>query len=441
MREERIAVVGLGYVGLPLAVAFANDNLHRRPAVVLPAVIGYDINEARIDALRRCADATGEVSNFDLQGLLAGPAAISFTNNPTQLHDATCIIITVPTPVTDAKVPDLTLIERAAEMVGRHLARGTVVVLESTVYPGVTEGVVVPIIERASSMRCGRDWFVGYSPERINPGDRAHRINVVVKVVAGMDATTTERLAAIYGTICTVHRAPSIKVAEAAKVFENVQRDLGIAAVNELARICHLLRISVFDVLDAARTKWNFNDYRPGLVGGHCIGVDPHYLAHCAQEHGYHPEVILSGRRVNDAMPIHVADRVLKGLIATSRPIRGARVLVLGLTFKPNVPDTRNSKVRDVIARLREFRMEVLAHDPLLPIGALDDGFHIENLEKLDHADIVDGIVIATLHDEFSAISLEQFQRILRIPNVVFDVSGHFAKTLRGAPGITYDTF
>jgi UDP-N-acetyl-D-galactosamine dehydrogenase len=324
--------------------------------------------------------------------------------------------------------------------VGRHLKSGAVIVLESTVYPGVTEEVLVPRIERVSGRRCGSDWFIGYSPERINPGDREHTIDKVVKVVAGMDAATTDRLAAIYGTICAagVHRATSIKVAEAAKAFENVQRDLGIAAVNELALICARLGIPTTDVLAAAGTKWNFVPYQPGLVGGHCIGVDPYYLAHRAARAGYHPEVILAGRRVNDAMAGHVADCMLEGLIAAGKPVKGSRVLVLGLTFKANVPDTRNSKVRDVIARLRRFHVDVIAHDPLLSTTEVSDGFGVRNIATLEGLEPVDGIVVATLHQQFRTLTRADFTTLLRAPGVVVDVSAHFAGQLVGVPDITY---
>lgn len=429
MSQETIAVVGLGYVGLPLATAFAQKG----------PVIGIDINAERVRTLTHGHDATGEVDDAMLAALLHD-RRIAFTTSTLPLREATFIIITVPTPITDAKVPDLTAIEAAADLIGSCLRPGAVVVLESTVYPGVTEEVLVPRIERASKRRCGSDWFIGYSPERINPGDREHTIDKVVKVVAGMDAATTERIAQAYGTICVagVHRASSIKVAEAAKVFENVQRDLGIAAVNELALICARLGIATAEVLGAAETKWNFVRYRPGLVGGHCIGVDPYYLAHRAARAGYHPEVILAGRRVNDAMASHVADLLLEGLIAAGKPVKSSRVLVLGLTFKPNVPDTRNSKVRDVIARLRRFHVEVIAHDPLLDGEAINDGFSVRNAASLDGLEPVDGIIIATLHDAFRDLTPDAFRRLLRTPGVVVDVSSHFAAPLAGVPEIDY---
>ncbi len=431
MEHETIAVVGLGYVGLPLAAAFAR--------VDGASVIGFDINTRRIGELIEGRDRTGEIDEATLQSLLT-KGRIAFTANPEELRAASFIVITVPTPITDANVPDLTPVEHAADTVGEYLRAGAVVVLESTVYPGVTENILVPRIVRISGLRCGIDWFVGYSPERINPGDRDHRIDTVVKIVSGMDATTTERIAKVYETICAagVHRAPSIKVAEAAKVFENVQRDLGIAAVNELALICARLGIPTHAVLDAAGTKWNFVPYRPGLVGGHCIGVDPHYLATCAQQFGYHPEVILAGRRVNEAMAGHVADLMLEGLITAGKPVRGSRVLALGLTFKPNVPDTRNSKVRDIIARLRRFHVEVVAHDPMLSDEEINGGFGVRNITSLDAIEPVDGIVIATLHDAFRGLTGDAFRKLLVAPGVVVDVSSHFAAQLSGQPLITY---
>lgn len=426
---EAIVVVGLGYVGLPLATAFAQKG----------PVIGIDINAERVRALTRGHDATGEVDDATLAELIQR-RSIAFTTSMLPLREATFVIITVPTPITDAKVPDLSAIEAAADLIGPCLQQGAVVVLESTVYPGVTEDILAPRIERMSRLRCGHDWHIGYSPERINPGDRDHAIDKVVKVVSGMDGATAERIARTYGAICTagVHRAPSIKVAEAAKVFENVQRDLGIAAVNELALICARLGIHTADVLAAAGTKWNFVPYRPGLVGGHCIGVDPHYLATCAQQHGYHPEVILAGRRVNEAMAGHVADLMLEGLNAVGKLPKQSRVLVLGLTFKANVPDTRNSKVRDVIARLRRFYVDVVAHDPLLSDAEVNDGFGVRNAASLAEIEPVDGIIVAVLHDAFRVLGRADVERLLRAPSVVVDVSSHFADTLAGVPELDY---
>ncbi|MBI4449444.1 nucleotide sugar dehydrogenase [Candidatus Uhrbacteria bacterium] len=430
MESETIAVVGLGYVGLPLAAAFARAGF---------PVVGFDVNAERVSALSHGHDGTGEVDDAVL-AVLREERRITFTTATLPLSEASVVIITVPTPITDAKVPDLSAIEMAADFIGPRLRSGAVVVLESTVYPGVTEEVLVPRIERTSGKRCGVDWFVGYSPERINPGDRQHTIDTVVKIIAGMDGATTERLASVYGAICAagVHRAPSIMAAEAAKVFENIQRDLGIAAVNELALICARLRIPTADVLAAARTKWNFVDYRPGLVGGHCIGVDPHYLAHRAQELGYHPEVILAGRRVNEAMAGHVADLMLEGLIAAGKLVKESRVLILGLTFKANVPDTRNSKVRDVIARLRRFHVDVVAHDPLLNHTEAMNGFGVRNIAEARQLEPVDGIVVATLHDAFRGLSAAAFHDLLRKPGVVVDVSSHFAAQLSGHPDIAY---
>lgn len=428
-QQETIAVVGLGYVGLPLATAFAQKG----------PVIGIDINMERVRTLTHGHDATGEVDDATLAALLYD-RRIAFTTSPLPLREATFVIITVPTPITPAKVPDLSAIESAADLIGPCLREGAVVVLESTVYPGVTEDVLVPRIERASKRRCGSDWFVGYSPERINPGDHEHTVGTVVKVVSGMDAATTDRIAKTYGMICAagVHRAPSIKVAEAAKVFENVQRDLGIAAVNELALICARLGIRTADVLAAAETKWNFTRLYPGLVGGHCIGVDPHYLATCAQQLGYHPEVILAGRRVNEAMAGHVADLMLEGLNAVGKLPKQSRVLVLGLTFKANVPDTRNSKVRDVIARLRRFHVDVIAHDPLLSGTEAHDGFGVRNIASLAEVDPVDGIIVAVPHDAFRTLGRADIKRLLRAPSVVVDVPSHFANALAGVPELDY---
>jgi UDP-N-acetyl-D-galactosamine dehydrogenase len=428
-QKETIAVVGLGYVGLPLVTAFARTHA---------PVIGVDINPERIRMLTHGHDVTGEVADATLNELLR-EQRIAFTPSPIPLREATFVIITVPTPITDAKVPDLSAIESAADLIGPCLREGAVVVLESTVYPGVTEDVLVPRIERVSKRKCGSDWFVGYSPERINPGDREHTIDKVTKVVAGMDPSVTERIAAVYGTICPrIHRAPSIQTAEAAKVFENVQRDLGIAAVNELALICARLGLATDEVLAAARTKWNFVDYRPGLVGGHCIGVDPHYLAYRSQQLGYHPEVILAGRRVNEAMAGHVTDLMLEGLITAGKLVRGSRVLVLGCTFKANVPDTRNSKVRDIIARLQRFHVDVVAHDPLLSGTEVNGGFGVCNITSLVNLEPVDGIIVAVLHDMFRLLGHADFMRLLRAPGVVVDVPSHFAAALVSTPDLRY---
>src|SRR6266699_1918367 len=347
-----VAVVGLGYVGLPLAVAFGKH----RPTV------GYDLSREKIENLQRRVDATGELSATELEEA----RFLRVTQDPVELGHAEFIIVAVPTPINAARQPDLAPLESASVTVGRHLKPGATVIYESTVYPGATEEVCVPILEKQSGMRWRQDFHVGYSPERINPGDREHSFASIVKVVSGDDPETLEKVADLYASVVKpgVHRVSSIRVAEAAKVIENTQRDLNIAFVNELAIIFVKLGLDTVEVLNAAGTKWNFQHFRPGLVGGHCIGVDPYYLTHKAELVGYHPEVILAGRRINDGMGAHIARKTVQQMILAGRNIKGARVNVLGVTFKENCPDVRNSKVIDIIHELHEFGVETFVHDP-----------------------------------------------------------------------------
>lgn len=351
--EPVVAVVGLGYVGLPLAVAFGR---------VLPT-IGYDQNAAKIRHYRSRQDPTGEVTAEEF----ASAQRIMFSDDPAVLAQADLIVMAVPTPIDKAHNPDLRMLLEASRTVGRHMKRGTTVIYESTVYPGCTEEDCVPVLEAASGMRWKQDFFVGYSPERINPGDREHRLETIVKVVSGDTPETLERVADLYSRVVRagIHRAPSIKVAEAAKVIENTQRDLNIALVNELAIIFERLGIDTLSVLEAAGTKWNFLPFRPGLVGGHCIGVDPYYLTYKAETVGYHPQVVLAGRRINDSMGKYVAEQTVKQMIKGGHPIKGDDVIVLGLTFKENCPDLRNSKVIDVVRELESFGCRVHVHDPV----------------------------------------------------------------------------
>src|SRR4051812_14143792 len=348
-----VAIVGLGYVGLPVAVAFGRQR----------RTIGYDLSRKRIDNLKGLLDATGEVSTADLMEAKHFEA----TADPAELAKADFIIVAVPTPINAARQPDFSPLESASEIVGRHMKAGATVIYESTVYPGATEEVCVPILEKNSGMRWRQDFHVGYSPERINPGDKEHCFSKILKVVSGDDAETLEKVAELYASVVKagVYRASSIRVAEAAKVIENTQRDLNIAFVNELAIIFEKLGLDTMEVLKAAGTKWNFLPFRPGLVGGHCIGVDPYYLTHKAELLGYHPEVILAGRRINDGMGSHIARKAVQQMIHAGRNIKGARVTVLGLTFKEDVPDIRNSKVIDIIRELHEYGVEVMIHDPL----------------------------------------------------------------------------
>ncbi|HEX6267666.1 MAG TPA: nucleotide sugar dehydrogenase [Burkholderiales bacterium] len=383
-----VAVVGLGYVGLPVAVAFGKE----RPTV------GYDLSGKRVDSLRGMVDMTGEVATEEL--MLA--KHLRPTADAAELARAEFVIVAVPTPINAARQPDLRPLQLASETVGRHMKPGATVIYESTVYPGATEEVCVPILEKHSGMRWRQDFHVGYSPERINPGDREHAFTRILKVVSGDDADTLDKVAALYGSVVKagVYRAPSIKVAEAAKVIENTQRDLNIAFVNELAIIFEKLGLDTMEVLKAAQTKWNFLPFRPGLVGGHCIGVDPYYLTHKAELAGYHPEVILAGRRINDGMGSHIARKTVQQMIHAGRNIKGARVNILGLTFKENVPDIRNSKVIDIIRELHEFGVHTFVHDPL----ALAEDALMEYGVRLctwDDLPAADALVLAVAHRRF----------------------------------------
>ena len=404
-----IAVVGLGYVGLPLAVEFGK---------IYPT-IGFDLSQAKIDAYRRGVDPTGEVSREDL----AAAKGLEVTTDPTQLTRADFIVVAVPTPVDEAHQPDFSPLLGASESVGKNLRRGAIVVFESTVYPGATEEICVPVIERHSGMKWQRDFFVGYSPERINPGDREHTLTRITKVVSGDTPETLERVATVYGSVIKagVYRASSIKVAEAAKVIENTQRDLNIALMNELALIFHKIGIDTTDVLKAAGTKWNFLPFRPGLVGGHCIGVDPYYLTHKADKLGYHPQVILAGRRINDGMGKYVAEQTVKHMIQKGFPVKDAKVTVLGLTFKENCPDLRNSRVIDVINELRSYGADVSVHDPVAdPAEAVHEyGVTLTPWDELPRAQ---AIVAAVAHREFNARPLDDLVAKLVPGGVYADV-------------------
>jgi UDP-N-acetyl-D-galactosamine dehydrogenase len=383
-----VAVVGLGYVGLPVAVAFGRV----RPTV------GYDVSKRRVQNLRHHVDATGEVAAAEL----AAAKALRITDAPGDLAQADFIIVAVPTPINAARQPDLSPLESASETVGRYMKRGAVVIYESTVYPGATEEVCVPILERASGMRWKQDFHVGYSPERINPGDTQHHFRNILKVVSGDDADTLAKVAALYGSVVSagVYPASSIRVAEAAKVIENTQRDLNIAFVNELAIIFEKMGLDTSEVLKAAATKWNFLPFRPGLVGGHCIGVDPYYLTHKAELLGYHPQVILAGRRINDGMGPHIARKAVQQMIHAGRNIKGAKVNVLGMSFKEDVPDIRNSKVIDIIRELHEFGVETFVHDPA---ASAEDALHEYGVRLTDWDSLpaADGLILAVAHRHY----------------------------------------
>ena len=393
-RLAAVAVVGLGYVGLPVAVAFGRE----RPT------IGYDLSRRRIENLRHHVDVTGEVSGEELRA--ARQLAVSHA--PADLAAADFVIVAVPTPINAARQPDLAPLESASETVGRYLKRGAVVIYESTVYPGATEEVCVPLLEKASGLRWQHDFHVGYSPERINPGDRQHCFENIRKVVSGDDLETLEKVAELYGSVVKagVYRASSIRVAEAAKVIENTQRDLNIAFVNELAIIFDKMGLDTREVLEAASTKWNFLPFRPGLVGGHCIGVDPYYLTHKAELLGYHPEVILAGRRINDGMGSHIARKTVQQMIHAGRNIKGAKVNVLGLTFKEDVPDLRNSKVIDILRELREFGIETFVHDPA---ASAEDALREYGvpLADWDALPAADALILAVAHRRYLELPRE----------------------------------
>jgi UDP-N-acetyl-D-galactosamine dehydrogenase len=404
-----VAVVGLGYVGLPLAVEFGKK--HR--------TIGFDLSERKVDAYRRHVDPTGEVSTEELKAA----AGLELSTDPSALAAADFIIVAVPTPVDDAHSPDFRPLISASALVGKHLKRGATVVFESTVYPGATEEVCIPVIEQHSGMQWKKDFFVGYSPERINPGDKQRTLTKITKVVAGDTPQTLALVADIYGSVVAagVHRASSIKVAEAAKVIENTQRDLNIALVNELAIIFHQVGIDTLEVLEAAGTKWNFLPFRPGLVGGHCIGVDPYYLTYKAETIGYHPQVILSGRKINDGMGKYVAEQTVKRMILGGFSIKAESVIVLGLTFKENCPDTRNSRVVDVIRELQSFGANVFIHDPVAdPAEAEHEyGLHLTAWNDLPRAA---AIVAAVGHSDFARRPLEDFLTKLAPNGIYVDV-------------------
>jgi len=422
--DRTIAVIGLGYVGLPLAAAFGRKG----------RVIGFDVDPKRVDELRSGRDRTGELSSADLSDV-----QVEFTSDEADLRKADCHIVAVPTPIDGTNRPDLSKLVRASEIIGRNLRRGAIVVYESTVYPGVTEEVCVPALERVSGMTCGRDFKVGYSPERINPGDHEHTIERIPKVVAGMDEETLDIVAAVYGEIVEVgvYRAASIKTAEAAKIIENTQRDLNIALMNELAMIFHRLGLDTAAVLDTAATKWNFLRFTPGLVGGHCIGVDPYYLTHKAEAVGYHPQMILAGRRINDGMGKYVAEQTVKLLIHQEVNVRQARVAILGLAFKEDVPDIRNSKVVDIVRELADYGVRAIVHDPLAsPDDAQREyGIRLESADALDGADAV---ILAVPHRAFREKGPDWIRSLLRRSDrgVVMDVKSAFGK--EDFPGTAY---
>jgi len=413
LRNCRIGVVGLGYVGLPLAVEFGKHF----------ETIGFDVKPERVAQLRKGRDHTLEVSRAELRAA----QRLSFTTDLTRLRRCQVFIVTVPTPIDGYKRPDLTPLVRASESVGAVLGKGAVVIYESTVYPGCTEEVCVPILEHISGLKFNRDFFAGYSPERINPGDKEHRLTTIRKVTSGSTPEVADFVDQLYGTIVTAgtHKTSSIRVAEAAKVIENTQRDVNIALINELALIFKRLGIDTEEVLNAAGSKWNFLPFRPGLVGGHCIGVDPYYLTHKAQEIGYHPEMILAGRRLNDNMALHVAEQIMRLMAAKRIHVKGARVLVLGITFKENCPDIRNSKVADVVRELDKQGAEVEIYDPWASPAECRHEYGLVPVREL-RAHRYDAAVVAVAHREFRALGAHGVRRLCRRKHVLYDIKHVF---------------
>ncbi|EFO34002.1 VI polysaccharide biosynthesis protein VipA/tviB [Roseibium sp. TrichSKD4] len=419
--QKKIAVVGLGYVGLPLAVEFGRKR----------NVVGFDISERRIKELSLGNDSTLEVTAEDLMAA----ELLSFASNKQAIADCEIYIVTVPTPIDDAKRPDLRPLVKASETVGSVLKRGDIVVYESTVYPGATEEVCVPVLEAASGLKFNEDFFCGYSPERINPGDKERRLPNITKITSGSTPEVAEEIDQLYSEIIVAgtHKAGSIRVAEAAKVIENTQRDLNIALMNELSLIFQRMGIDTLEVLEAAGTKWNFLPFRPGLVGGHCIGVDPYYLTHKAQEVGYHPEVILAGRRINDKMPTHVADETIKLMLKKGKPVLGQKVLVLGLAFKENCPDLRNSKVCDLISALKVYHVDVDVYDPWIDVDEARHEYGLECLGSEPESGQYAAIVLAVGHRQFIEYGINRIRSFGQSNAVVYDVKG--ALPLNGIDG------
>lgn len=410
-RREKLSVVGLGYVGMPIAVSFSKKI----------NVIGYDLNEKKIETYLRGIDPTKEVGDEQIKN-----CNVLFTSDETKLKEAKFHIVAVPTPVNSDHTPDLTAIEGASTILGRNLVKGSIVVFESTVYPGVTEDVCVPILERESGLKCGSDFKVGYSPERINPGDKIHRLETITKIVSGMDEETLNIVAKVYELVVEagVHRAESIKVAEAAKVIENSQRDINIAFMNELSIIFNKMNIDTKSVLKAAGTKWNFLDFYPGLVGGHCIGVDPYYLTFKAEELGYHSQIILSGRRINDDMGRYVAENCVKNLIAADKTVKGAKVAILGFSFKENCPDTRNTRIIDIVSELNAYGIDPIIVDPVADGDEAKRLYAIE-LASMEELRKVDAVILAVAHDQFKDISIEQMSSLFADgKKVLIDIKG-----------------
>lgn len=426
--DEKLALVGLGYVGMPIAVAFSKKV----------KVVGFDLNAKKIELYKNGIDPTNEVGNEAVKN-----CSVEFTADESKLKEARFIIVAVPTPVNDDHTPDLTPVEGASKIVGRNLTKGSVVVYESTVYPGVTEDICVPILEKESGLKCGTDFKIGYSPERINPGDKVHRLETITKIVSGMDDETLDTVAKTYELVVKagVHRAESIKVAEAAKVIENSQRDINIAFMNELSIIFNKMGIDTKSVLEAAGTKWNFLKFYPGLVGGHCIGVDPYYLTYKAEEMGYHSQIILSGRRINDDMGKYVAENTVKNLIKADVPVKNAKVAILGFTFKENCPDTRNTKIIDIYNELREYGITPVIADPK---ADADEAKRLYGIEFIDINDIknCDAVILAVAHEQFKNLGQADFDKMFKSgrneEKVLVDIKGLLSRKEYEKAGYKY---
>lgn len=410
-KEEKLSLIGLGYVGMPIAVAFSRRL----------DVIGYDLNEKKIEMYRSGIDPTNEVG-----GQVISSCGVDFTSDERRLKEAKFHIVAVPTPVNSDHTPDLSPVEGACRILGRNLTKGSIAVFESTVYPGVTEEVCIPILEKESGLKCGVDFKVGYSPERINPGDKVHRLETIKKIVSGMDEQTLEEVANVYGIVVEagVHKASCIKVAEAAKVIENSQRDINIAFMNELSIIFNKMGIDTKEVLDAAGTKWNFLKFYPGLVGGHCIGVDPYYLTYKAEQLGYHSQIILAGRRINDDMGKYVAENIVKNLIKAEKPVKGAKVAILGFTFKENCPDTRNTKIFDIVKELAEYGIDPVVFDPQADKNEAKRLYGID-LASEDDICNMDCVVLSVAHKEFLSLDHTRIDKMFRDgKHVLLDLKG-----------------
>lgn len=418
-KNEKISLIGLGYVGMPIAVAFANKGTK---------VIGFDLNKAKIEQYKNGIDPTKEVGDD-----VIGKSTVEFTSDESKLKEAKFHIVAVPTPINTDKTPNLNPVEGASRTLGKHLTKGSIVVYESTVYPGVTEDICIPILEEESGLKCGVDFKVGYSPERINPGDKVHTLENIIKIVSGIDEESLDTIAKVYEIVIDagVHRAKSIKVAEAAKVVENSQRDINIAFMNELAMVFDKMGIDTNEVVEAMNTKWNSLGFYPGLVGGHCIGVDPYYFIYEAEKLGYHSQIVLSGRKINDGMGSYVADAIIKELILAGKTVRDANVVIMGITFKENTPDIRNSKVEDIIARLNEYEIKPTVVDPQANFDETKKEYGIElaDMEKITDADCV---VMAVAHDEFASMTVDQFNKFFENTaddkKIIFDIKSKLDK-------------